>query len=197
MRRVEGWMSDLANRLPQRWGKVFGKLRARREKLAKGFWADWDRFTGPVGDRWGRLTERTRVRDASLSAHWAQRGRRNVALRVWIALGASLCVVLVVTMAVLFRPRTAPAALPNAVSVTPSLAARGIDIPDVRGMPASDARARLERAGLKFAGARAAFGPPGQVLRTEPSIGRSVPSATPVTIVVGAEAKRIGSATQP
>jgi beta-lactam-binding protein with PASTA domain len=38
-------------------------------------------------------------------------------------------------------------------------------------------------------------GLPGQVLWTEPNIGRSVPPDTPVTIVVGVEAERLGSAT--
>ena len=69
-------------------------------------------------------------------------------------------------------------------------AATRIDIPDVRGMPASDARAQLERAGLKLAGAEPAVGTPGQVLWTRPAIGRRVPSDTPVTIVVGVDAGR-------
>ena len=72
----------------------------------------------------------------------------------------------------------------------PQIAATRIDIPDVRGMPASDARAQLERAGLKFAGAEAAVGTPGQVLWTRPAIGGRVPSDTPVTIVVGVDAGR-------
>jgi beta-lactam-binding protein with PASTA domain len=57
-------------------------------------------------------------------------------------------------------------------------------------MPASDARAQLERAGLKFARAEAAVGTPGQVLWTRPAIGSRVPSDTPVTIVVGVDAGR-------
>jgi len=72
----------------------------------------------------------------------------------------------------------------------PRNAATRIDIPDVRGMPASDARAQLERAGLKFARAEAAVGTPGQVLWTRPAIGSRVPSDTPVTIVVGVDAGR-------
>jgi hypothetical protein len=97
-----------------------------------------------------------------------------------------LCVVLILLTATPFildiRERSTPPESPNA--------ATRIDIPDVRGMPASDARAQLERAGLKFAGAEAAVGTPGQVLWTRPSIGRPVSSDTPVTIVVGVDAGR-------
>jgi hypothetical protein len=49
----------------------------------------------------------------------------------------------------------------------------------------------LERAGLKFAGAQATVGKPGQVLWTLPAIGHWVPADTRVTIVVGVEAARI------
>jgi hypothetical protein len=88
------------------------------------------------------------------------------------------------------RERSTPLEPRNAAFVTSSGAATRIDIPDVRGMPASDARAQLERAGLKLAGAEAAVGTPGQVLWTRPAIGRRVPSDTPVTIVVGVDTGR-------
>ena len=108
----------------------------------------------------------------------------------------ALCVVLVlwsVTLVILdIRGRPAPSEPRNAALVKSSRAAdRGIEIPDVRGMPASDARAQLERAGLKFAGAQATVGKPGQVLWTLPAIGDWVPADTPVTIAVGVEAERI------
>jgi beta-lactam-binding protein with PASTA domain len=101
------------------------------------------------------------------------------------ALFCGLCVLLILVMATAFI-------LDNRYRVDPteSRNATRIDIPDVTGMPASDARARLERAGLKFAGAEAAVGTPGQVLRTRPAIGRRVPSDTPVTLVVGVNAER-------
>jgi hypothetical protein len=97
-----------------------------------------------------------------------------------------LCVVLILFTATPFildiRERSTPP--------EPRHAATRIDIPDVRGMPASNARAQLERAGLKFAGAEAAVGTPGQVLWTRPAIGGRVPSDTPVWIVVGVDAGR-------
>ena len=108
-----------------------------------------------------------------------------------------LCVVFVLSMATAFildsRERAAPPEPRNAAFVTSARAATRIDIPDVRGMPASDARAQLERAGLKFARAEAAVGTPGQVLWTRPAIGRLVPTDTPVTIVVGVDAWRYGT----
>lgn len=106
-----------------------------------------------------------------------------------------LCVVLILLTATTgfvldIREGSTPPEPRNAAFVTSPRAATRIDIPDVRGMPASDARARLERAGLKLAGAEAAVGTPGQVLWTRPAIGRRVPSDTPVTIVVGVDAGR-------
>lgn len=70
-------------------------------------------------------------------------------------------------------------------------AAPGMGVPDVRGMSASQARAVLERSGLRFQRAIANEGPPGRVLGTLPSIGRSVSSGTPVTLIVGVEADRL------
>jgi beta-lactam-binding protein with PASTA domain len=87
-----------------------------------------------------------------------------------------------------------PPAPPTAASVKASVALGGIVVPDVRGLPASDAREELERIGLEFAEPRAALGIPGQVLWTDPSIGRRVPADTPVTVVIGVEAERLGSA---
>ena len=106
-----------------------------------------------------------------------------------------LCVVLISLTAIAgfildIRERSSPPEPRNAAFVASSRAATRIHIPDVRGMPASDARAQLERAGLKFAGAEAAVGTPGQVLWTRPAIGRRIPSDTPVTIVVGVDAWR-------
>ena len=99
-----------------------------------------------------------------------------------------------VTMAVLIRARMGPPAPPSAASVKTSVAVGSIAVPDVRGSSASDARAELERVGLKFAEPRAALGIPGQVLWTDPNIGRSVPPDTPVTVVIGVEDERLGSA---
>ena len=178
-----------------RWEGLTGRYRARRERVTEGLWVGWEGFLDSVGVRWERLADRSRARRERLPGDRAEQFRQSAARRASAILGASLCVVLMVTIAVLIRVRTAPPAPPNAASVKPSLpAVRGIDVPNVRGMPASDARAELEGAGLKFAGARAALGAPGQVLWTQPNIGRSVPPDTPVTIVIGVEAERLGSA---
>ncbi len=197
--RWERLTDRFANSVGVRWERLTDTYRARRKSLAEGFSVGWHRFSDSVGDRWerltdrfadsvgdgwGRPTDRYRAWRQSLSGHLAER-RRSVALT------ASLCVVIIscsVTMVVLIHGRTAPPASPNVAS---RAGANGVAIPDVRGMSASDARAQLERAGLKLAGARAAIGTPGQVLWTQPTIGRSVRADTPVTIVVGVEAARI------
>jgi hypothetical protein len=131
-----------------------------------------------------------RVRMANLADRLPHLSRRSENTVFW-----GLCVVLILlTTATPFildrRARPTPSEPRNAAFVASSRAATRIDIPDVRGMPASDARAQLERAGLKFVGAEAAVGTPGQVLWTRPAIGRQVPSDTPVTIVVGVDAGR-------
>jgi hypothetical protein len=89
-----------------------------------------------------------------------------------------------------------PAPIRRAQTDTPGLAAAapvGIDVPDVRGMPASDAREALDGAGLTFASVEPAVGTPGVVLRTRPSVGRGVPPDTPITLVVGVEPHRLES----
>jgi PASTA domain len=126
---------------------------------------------------------------ADLADRLADMSRRSEHLQFY-----GLCVGFILVMATAFildiRERLTPLEPRNAASVTSSRAATHIDIPDVRGMPASDARGQLERAGLKFAGAEATIGTPGQVLWTRPAIGRRVASDTPVTIVVGVDARR-------
>jgi hypothetical protein len=130
-----------------------------------------------------------RSRMANLADRLAHMSRRSEHIQFY-----GLCVGFILVMATAFildiRERLAPPEPRNAAFVTPSRAATHIDIPDVRGLPASDARAQLERAGLKFGGAEPAMGTPGQVLRTRPAIGRRVPSDTQVTIVVGVDAGR-------
>jgi hypothetical protein len=159
-------MADLANRLAHLGGGFVGKLRARRERLS--------------GHR----------------GYLGEPGRWSVRRRSPILLGWGLCVVLnlwsVTSIILDIRGRPAPPEPRNAalVKAASRAAASGITVPDVRGMPASDARAQLERVGLKFARAKATVGTPGQVLWTEPAIGHMVPSDTPVTIFVGVGAER-------
>jgi len=98
-----------------------------------------------------------------------------------------LCVVLALVIATAFI-------LDNRYHVPPRDAANvatRIDVPDVRGMAASDARALLERVGLRFARAEVAVGTPGQVQRTRPGIGRPVPPNTAVTVFVGVDPARM------
>ena len=138
------------------------------------------RLVRPAGRRAFPAERRVRMADlADRLAHLSRRAENTV---FW-----GLCVVLIILLTATpfildVRERSTPP--------EPRNAATRIDIPDVRGMPASDARAQLERAGLKFAGAEAAVGTPGQVLWTRPAIGSRVPSDTPVTIVVGVDAGR-------
>jgi PASTA domain len=84
---------------------------------------------------------------------------------------------------------------PSAISPSApnSDAAPRLDVPDVRGMSAPQARAVLERSGLRFEQATAAEGTPGRVLGTRPSVGRSVAPGTAVTLIVGVEAERLVS----
>jgi hypothetical protein len=177
-----------------RWEGLRHRYRARRERLGKALRVRWYRSTDPMIDRWEGLRHRYRARRERLPGYRAERSHQRVALRSSKILGASLCVVVMVAMAVMIRARMSPPAPPTAASVKPSLAVGAIDVPNVRGMPASDARAEIERAGLRFAAPRAALGAPGQVLWTKPNIGSSVPPDTPVTIVIGVEVERLGSA---
>ena len=173
-----GWERSL-DAVGARWERLADTVGDRRERITEALWRGWDRSLGSVGTRWGSFTDRVR-------------SRRGVGRRSWVIVGTSLGVVVMVTMAVvLLRDAAAPPVPPT--SAEPSGAVGSVDVPDVRGMPASDARAELEGAGLQFAEPRAALGTPGLVLWTEPNIGRSVPPGTRVRIVIGVEAERLGS----
>jgi beta-lactam-binding protein with PASTA domain len=107
---------------------------------------------------------------------------------------ASILVLLMLTVAVTILPHIRAPDPTKARSIAPRLdAPLGVDVPDVRGMSVAEARAVLERAGLKFERATAAVGIPGQVLGTLPNIGRSVASGTQVTLIVGVQAQRMGT----
>jgi PASTA domain len=66
-----------------------------------------------------------------------------------------------------------------------------VDVPNVRGMSAREARVLLEAAGLRFERAIPAKGTPGRVLRTRPSIGSSLSAGTSITVIVGVDAERL------
>jgi PASTA domain len=189
----DGWEGFLGS-VGARWERLTYRFRARRGRVVEALWDGWEGFLGSVGARWERLTYRFRARRERVHANRAQRSRRSMTSRSSIIVGAGLCFVVMVTMAVLIRARIGPPAPPSAASVKTSVASGNIAVPDVRGLSASDARAELERVGLKFAEPRAALGIPGQVLWTDPNIGRSVPPGTSVTVVIGVEDERLGSA---
>ena len=99
---------------------------------------------------------------------------------------------MLVVVAIGIRPLVGPPDPTKTYLPAPNIdAAPGMDVPDVRGMSASQARAVLESSGLRFERGIAAEGTPGRVLGTLPSIGRSVSSGTPVTLIVGVEADRL------
>ena len=189
----DGWEAVLGS-LGARWERLTYRFRARRGRVVEALWDGWEGFLGSVGARWERLTYRFRARRERVHFNRAERFRWSMTRRSSIIVGAGLCFMVMVTMAVLIRARMGPPAPPRAASVKASVALGSIVVPDVRGLSASDARTELERVGLEFAQPRAALGMPGQVLWTDPNIGRSVPSDTPVTVVVGVEDERLGSA---
>jgi PASTA domain len=189
----DGW--DLVlDSVGSRWERMTDAIRARRDRLTDALWDGWERSLDSVGARWERLRGGYRTRREKPSKARARPFRQSVAQRSSIIVGAAVCFVLIVATVSLIHARVAPTAPSDAASGTPPPAGRGIEVPNVRGMPASDARVELERVGLTFAEPRAILGTPGLVLRTEPNIGRPVPPGTPVTIVIGVEAERLGPA---
>jgi hypothetical protein len=186
-----GWDRSL-DRVGARWGRLTDEVRARRERLTEALWGGWERSLDSVGARWGSFTDRFRSQGETGGVRRAERIGRSVGRRSSTIVGAILCVVVILAMAVvLLGDHLAPAAPPMAAPSEPSVALGRVDVPDVRGMPASDARAEIEQAGLEFAEPRAVLGTPGLVLWTEPIMGRRVPPGTPVTIVIGVEAERL------
>jgi hypothetical protein len=177
-----------------RWDRLADMVRDRRERFAAALWGSWDRSLDSIGARWKRLRGGYRTRPKRLAREREEPFRQSLARRSSTIVGATLCFVLIVATVALIHARMAPPTPSDAAAVKPPPGVRGIDVPDVRGMPASDARAELERVGLTFAEPRATLGTPGLVLRTEPIIGRPVPPGTPVTIVIGVEAERLGPA---
>ncbi len=190
-----GWDRSL-DAVGARWERFIDRVVDRRERITEALWSGWDRSLGSVGTHWGSFTDRFRSRRRAGGGHRAERTGQRVGRRTWVVVGTSLGVVVVVMAVVLLRDPVAPPVPPTSAEprgAVGSVAVDSVDVPDVRGMAASDARAELEGAGLEFAEPRAALGTPGLVLWTEPNIGRSVPPGTRVRIVIGVEAERLGS----
>ena len=189
----DGW-DRVLDAIGTRWERVTDAIRDRRERLTDALWRGWGRSLDAIGARWERLKGGYRTRRERLPRERQEPFRQSLARRSSVIVGATLSFALIVATVALIHARVAPPPPSDAASGRPPPAGRGIEVPNVRGMPASDARAELERAGLTFAEPRATLGTPGLVLRTEPNIGRSVPPGTPVTIVIGVEAERLGPA---
>ena len=186
-----GWDRSL-EAVGVRWERLAGTIGDRRERITEALWRGWDRSLGSVGARSRSFTDRFRSRREGGRVYRPERTGQRVGRRSWVIAGTILSVVVMATMAVVLLPDAVAPPVPP-TSAEPSGAVAGVDVPDVRGMAASDARAELESAGLEFAEPRAALGTPGLVLWTEPNIGRSVPPGTRVRIVIGVEAERLGS----
>ena len=218
--RLEGWLADRRTRLAYLWGAFTYGNWVRRRRLAERFWARRIRLAEGSWvrrHRFGHLRERPTdwswARHERRAARRAGRSPHGSTPRAPILAAASLLVVLVVAAGIAIgslggTPDSTDASSPaSTIDMTRrmdvpdvrgmsarearSLMTRRIDVPDVRGMSAREAGSLLERAGLRFERAIAAEGTPGRVLGTLPSNGRLVSSGTPVTLIVGVEAERL------
>jgi PASTA domain-containing protein len=200
--RLEGWLADRRVHLARsrdafsHWYwvgryQLADKFSARQDKLAEWFWVRWYRFSDWVVSPWERLADWYWARrDADGGSEEAPDG---LLPRPSTLTFASIFVVLTLAAAVTIWPLLRASDSPKALSIPRLDAPLGVDVPDVRGMSVFEARVVLERAGLRFERATAAVGTPGQVLGTLPSIGRSVASGTPVTLIVGVQIERIAA----
>jgi PASTA domain-containing protein len=188
--------SGLTDRPESRWAYHAGST--------EGFWVRRFRFTHRVGDRWEKLAYWYWLRwYRFIDRIGGSRQRRADRLvrrsldrspRASVPAVAFFCVALAVAVAVAVWPLPSTSEPIDDRPTAPIIdATPGIDVPDVRGMSVLEARAQLEHAGLRFERATAVVGTPGEVLGTLPSTGLSVPSATPVILIIGVEAERIGS----
>jgi hypothetical protein len=202
--RLEGWLTNRRTRLAHSWGAFTYRNWVRRRRLAERVLGPTDqvgrggtgvrryRFKYWVDDLRERLADWSWAREERRAGRSAGRSPRGSEPRAPTLAVASLFVVLTVAVGIGIRLVGGTSDPTKTYSPTPTIdAASGMDVPDVRGMSAPEARALLQRAGLRFERAVAAEGTPGRVLWTLPSIGRSVSSGTPVTLIVGVEAERL------
>jgi hypothetical protein len=166
-----------------RWDHVVDRVGAARDTLAEWLWDRSDRVAGAPR----RFVNRSRDRATRSSS---RRGRRSRTSHALVATGVVGALAIAVMLAILPRGRE-----PDRTRVVESRDADVVDlelrVPDVRGMSALDARTLLERAGLRLERSRPIIGTPGEVVATVPAIGGHVPTGTPITLLVGAEAQRI------
>jgi hypothetical protein len=169
-----------------RWEHVVDRVGAARETLAEWFWTRWDRVAGAPG----RFVNRSRDRATRSPSGRGQRSGTRHAVVATALVGA---LAIAVTFAILQgaggpdRTRVVPRDA-DVVDMVPR-------VPDVRGMSALDARALLERVGLRIERSSPIAGTPGEVVATVPAIGGHVPRGTSITLLVGAEADRIHPST--
>jgi hypothetical protein len=193
----------LAERFWVRWYRSTGRWTARWRRfdswwhlrwamIAEGSWSVWYRILGWLARQREGLVRHNRIGARSRPVRRSSTHARRRAGPALSVAGAGVYLAVVVTIANLSQGVSVTAS-PTPVPRTgrSPAAAAGIDIPDVRGMSASEARRWLEDAGLTFGGAEATLGTPGQVIRTQPEVGRIVPASTAVTVVIGVEAERI------
>ena len=198
--RLEVWLADRRIRLAHSWGAFSHGYRVRKRRLAERFWARRTRLAEGYWIRRYRFRYRSGgLRERFVDWYWARwgrarrwAGRHGSAPRATLV-AASLFVVLTVAVGVGIRALVATTPDPTETYPPAPIigAAPALDVPDVRGMSALQARAELERSGLRFLRAIAAEGAPGRVLGTQPSTGRSVPPDTPVAVIVGVESERL------
>lgn len=207
MMKLRSWLADhlahLANRSDEfsyyveRRERLAYAYRSRRQRLARRFWVRRRGFVDRVGLRGSKVADGYWVRRQRRAGRRAGRRADRPTLRTPIVMAVSLGVGLIVIASVSVRgsvrgPSATPAPREHTPSAVDSDAVSGIDVPNVRGMSAAEARVVLESVGLTFRRAKAALGTPGRVIGTLPSIGRTVSSGTPITLMVGVEAERIG-----
>jgi beta-lactam-binding protein with PASTA domain len=74
---------------------------------------------------------------------------------------------------------------------TPTLTPGRVEVPDVRGLTAADARDRILEEGLSFSRVEPVVGPAGVVVATTPAAGEAVGPGTRVVLVVGTTPDRV------
>ena len=118
--------------------------------------------------------------------------------RIWsVIIGLEIAFIVIVSIVTLLRPSQSPRQAQE--RSTPQESGRSLQdsirVPDLLGMTALTAHARLVKLGLELGNVRATRGPAGLIVRTHPAASRPVPSGTQIDIFVGVEAARLGQTT--
>jgi serine/threonine-protein kinase len=116
--------------------------------------------------------------------------RLSLAARAAVAVAAALLLSGIVIAGV-DRGRPTPGSSSRPVRPVARAPTSGIRVPDLIGLPASDARASLLHKGLRVARLVPVAGTPGLVARTWPAPDRAVVPGTPVILFIGVEGERL------